>query len=312
MIENVTARSILNSRGEWTIEVTLRSGEWKVAASVPQGESRGSHEVVSLLADQAVKNIVEIIAPVIVGRKLGDQNNFDDKLKKLDGTPNKEKLGGNALLGVSMAYSRLSALSANLSLWQYLHQLATPKHSVLPVTPPRLLSLMIEGGLHAPGASPFQEYLVLPRATTIIESINIITKLYSTLRQLISDRFGSSATRLGDEGAFAPATNDPLAPFALITEASQASGLADKFEVGLDAAADNVSLNPEELNILYDQMRTNYPLRYLEDPFGENNPDDFAALSHSLIGGELATANTTVKFRPLVNERLAKGATGWN
>ena len=283
MIENVTARSILNSRGEWTIEVALRSGELKATASVPQGESRGSREVVSLPADQAVKNIVEIIAPVIVGRKLGDQNNFDDKLKKLDGTPNKEKLGGNALLGVSMAYSRLSALSANLSLWQYLRELAIPsvknaQHSVLPVTPPRLLSLMIEGGLHAPGASPFQEYLVLPRATTIIESINIITKLYSTLRQLISDRFGSSATRLGDEGAFAPATNDPLAPFALITEASQASGLADKFEVGLDAAADNVSLNPEELNILYDQMRTNYPLRYLEDPFKENELDNFVSL----------------------------------
>ena len=283
MIENVTARSILNSRGEWTIEVTLRSGEWKVTASVPQGESRGSREVVSLPADQAVKNILEIIAPTIIGHKLGDQNNFDDKLKKLDGTPNKEKLGGNALLGVSMAYSRLSALSANLSLWQYLRELAIPsvknaQHSVLPVTPPRLLSLMIEGGLHAPGASPFQEYLVLPRATTIIESINIITKLYSTLRQLISDRFGSSATRLGDEGAFAPATNDPLAPFALITEASQASGLADKFEVGLDAAADNVSLNPEELNILYDQARMNYPLRYLEDPFKENELDNFVSL----------------------------------
>jgi enolase len=280
MIDQFTTRPILNSRGEWTIEVTLRSGELTAIASVPQGESRGAYEAVSVSADQAVKNILEIIAPVMVGQKLGDQNSLDNKLKESDGTATKERLGGNALLVVSMVYARLSARAENLPLWQYLRHLSTTpsvkdaQHSVSP----RLLSLMIEGGLHAPGASPFQEYLVLPRTTTIIESVNIVTKLYSALRQLISDRFGPGATHLGDEGAFAPLIADPLAPMSLIMEAARVAGLDDKFDLGLDAAADNVFLSPEELNTFYDQARANYPLCYLEDPFKENELDNFASL----------------------------------
>ena len=284
MIENVIARPILNSRGEWTIEVILRSGELVATASVPQGESRGAHEAVSLSAELVVKNILEIIAPAMVGQKLGDQNSLDNQLRELDGTATKERLGGNAILGVSMAYARLSARATNLPLWQYLRQLtATPsvkdvQPSVLSIVPPRLLSLMIEGGLHAPGASPFQEYLVLPRVTTIIESVNVVTKLYRALREIVSDRFGPSATRLGDEGAFAPPTADPLIPFALIMEAARVADLENEFDLGLDVAADNVSLSPKELNIFYDQARANYPLRYLEDPFKENELDNFATL----------------------------------
>src|SRR3989344_7947958 len=98
MIENVTARSILNSRGEGTIEVILRSGELVATASVPQGESRGAHEAVSLSAELVVKNILEIIAPAMVGQKLGDQNSLDNQLRELDGTATKERLGGNAIL----------------------------------------------------------------------------------------------------------------------------------------------------------------------------------------------------------------------
>ena len=303
MIEKVTARPILDSRGEWTIEVTVRSGELSATASVPQGESRGSREVVALPAEDAVKNIIEIIAPATIGFKLGDQSSLDIKLKELAGPATKERLGGNAMLGVSMAYARLSARAAGLPLWKYLRRLAATlsvkdaQHSVLPVTPPRLLSLMIEGGLHAGGGSSFQEYLVLSRATSIAESVSIVTELYRSLRKLVSARFGPTATHLGDEGAFAPPVTDPLAPFALIIEAARVSGLADKFEVGLDAAASNVSLSPEELTAFYDQVRTNYPLCYLEDPFGENDLDSFATLLNKygnevmIVGDDLTTTN---------------------
>lgn len=301
-IENIFARPILDSRGEWTIEATLRSGDLEAAASVPQGESRGSREVVVVPSKTAVKNIIEIISPVITGLELGDQNSFDDKLKELDGTSNKEKLGGNALLAVSIVYARLSARVADQPLWQYLRELATPsvkdvQHSVLPVAPPRLFSLMIEGGLHASGGSPFQEYLVFPHATTIAESVDVVTKLYKSLREIVNQHFGRPATHLGDEGAFAPPVTDPLTPFALIIEAANVAGLADKFDVGLDAAATNVSLKPEELVVVYDQMRASHPLCYLEDPFGENDLENFTALLNKygnemmIVGDDLITTN---------------------
>src|SRR3989344_1304542 len=167
-IESLRARQILNSRGDWTIEVTVRaSGGVEANASVPQGESRGSHEAVSLPADQAIKNILEIIGPVLKESECVDQAQLDARLIELDGTATKERLGGNALLGVSMAYARLMALSENLPLWQYLRNISGLELNS--PTPPRLLALMVEGGLHAPGASPFQEYLVLPRGLAITQ-----------------------------------------------------------------------------------------------------------------------------------------------
>src|SRR3989344_7930920 len=124
MIEKVTARPILDSRGEWTVEVAMSAPGRRAVASVPQGESRGTREAVALPAETAVKNIVEIISPAIIGFRLGDQNSLDAKLRELDGTATKAHLGGNALLGVSMAYARLMALSENLPLWQYLRNIS--------------------------------------------------------------------------------------------------------------------------------------------------------------------------------------------
>jgi len=295
MIEKVAARPILDSCGEWTVEVTLRSGELIATASIPQGESRGSREAVALPVEVGVKNIVEIISPTIIGFKLGDQSSLDTKLKELDGTATKEHLGGNALLGVSMAYARLSALFGCQPLWQYLRSLSNLGGE--PTAPPRLLSLMIEGGLHAGGGSPFQEYLVLPRATTIAESVTTVVNLYRSLRKIVSQRFGPTATHLGDEGAFAPPVADPLVPFALIKEAASTAGLTDKFDVGLDVAANNTSLNSEELIILYRQMRASCPFWYLEDPFKENDWDYFAVLltefgkDMMIVGDDLTATN---------------------
>ncbi len=302
-IEKIFPRPILDSRGEWTIEVIMQAGELNVIASVPQGESAGSREAVTLPADVAVKNIIEIIAPAVIGFPLGEQDNFDDKLKELDGTVNKEKLGGNTLLALSIVYARLSARATGLPLWQYLRDLITTpsvkdaQHSVLPAVPPRLFALMIEGGLHAGGGSPFQEYLVSPRVATISESVEIVTKLYRELRKLISQRFGPSATHLGDEGAFAPPVTDPLIPLALIMEAANLAGLTDKFDIGLDVAASNVSLKSGELVAVYDEIRASYPLLYLEDPFGENDLDNFGGLLNKygnevmIVGDDLTTTN---------------------
>ena len=116
MIEELTARPVLDSRGEWTIEVNLTANGFRGVASVPQGESRGSREAVALPADVAVKNIVEIVAPAIVGSKFDDQTGLDSRLEEIDGTTTKARLGGNALLGVSIAYVRLQALAENLPL----------------------------------------------------------------------------------------------------------------------------------------------------------------------------------------------------
>ncbi|MEK7622050.1 MAG: phosphopyruvate hydratase [Patescibacteria group bacterium] len=308
MIQRLTARPILDSRGEWTIEVVAWWGDRRGIASVPQGESRGAREAVSLPADQAVKNILEIIAPALEGNDFPDQARLDQRLQELDGTATKERLGGNALLGVSLAYARLTASMRNQPLWQYLRDICA--WSVKPIAPPQLLSLMIEGGLHAPGGALFQEYLVLPQTRTIVDAIDLVTDLYGSLRELVSRRFGPAATRLGDEGAFAPPTT--YEPFALIIEAGQASGLADKFDVGLDAAATGLSLAPEELIALYRELRASYPLRYLEDPFNENDLDHFASCLAEFGEGIMITGDdltvTNVKRMELAQTKRSVNA----
>ncbi|HEY4476945.1 MAG TPA: phosphopyruvate hydratase [Candidatus Paceibacterota bacterium] len=314
MIEQLTARSILDSRGEWTIEVALTALGHRAVASVPQGESRGEHEAVAVLAETAVENVIEIIAPVVRGLELGKQIEFDEKIRSLDGTTNKSHLGGNALLATSIVYARLSALVMGVPLWRYLRQLSQLEGK--PTRPPRLLSLMIEGGLHADGGSPFQEYLVLPKVETIAEAVATVTKLYGTVREIVRERFGPTATHLGDEGAFALPLTNPLTPFALIMEAIEDAGLVGKFDVGLDVAADNVSLSPEELIVLYDQMRADYSVCYLEDPFNENDLDHFAALlikwegGVAIVGDDLTVTNVgrmeLAKVKKSINAMIVK------
>ncbi len=295
-IKSVTARPILDSRGGWTVEATIcLVNNLRATASVPQGESTGSLEAVSLPAAEAVRNVNEIIGPALQRMAVGEQTAIDQRLLELDGTALKSKFGGNALLAVSLVAARAAALADQLPLWQYLRELSD--FSVPAGLAPRLVALMMEGGLHAPGASPFQEYLILLRSRVISESVSLVERLYCELRERLKHQFGPTVSRVGDEGAFAPAVTDPAEPFALLGQVVKDLSLEDQLDFGLDAAANNVDWSIEELFKFYRQLRAHYPLRYLEDPFAETDFANFARLhtefgdSTLVVGDDLTVTN---------------------
>lgn len=295
-IKTVTARPILDSRGEWTVEATIfLANDITGTATVPHGESTGSLEVVSLSAAEAVRNINEVIGPALQGMAVDEQMAIDRRLLELDGTPQKSKLGGNALLAVSLAAARASARAKQKPLWRHLRGLSG--FSVPAGLAPRLVALMIEGGLHAPGASPFQEYLVIPRSRVVSESVSLVERLYRELREELKQKFGPGAGRVGDEGAFAPAVTDPAELFALLGQVVKNLGLEDQLDFGLDAAATTVDWPTDDLFKFYRQLRAHYPLRYLEDPFTETDFANFARLHAEwgeatlIVGDDLTVTN---------------------
>jgi len=274
-ISSLGARKILDSRDNWTIEVSLKTSDGIVATdSVPEGKSRGSFEAVSLSAEQAVKNIEEIIAPALVGFSVDDQQSIDEKLIDLDGTPNKSKLGANAILSASLVVARASALSKKMFLWQYLRTIADAEK--IKNKTPRLFMNMINGGLHASGNLDFQEYIVIPKSKSITEEIDIGIKIYDALGHYLAKNFGAESARLGDEGGFAANFKDNLEPFSVIKIVVDKLGFGELVNFGLDAAASDVKLSAKELLPIYKEMRKSFNLYYLEDPFKEDDYKSFA------------------------------------
>ena len=291
----VSARTILDSHADWTIEVTVRTttGVEGVAA-VPTGESQGKHEAVAVPADEAVRHVTERISPALAGMPLGDQAALDSRLIELDGTKDKSALGANAILGTSLAYARTTAAAHHVPLWQYLRGESGLQP---PFMMPRLFALFTEGGLHAGGTLPFQEYLVIPRAGALRASVELVQRFYAAYRQYLIKQFGAAATRLGDEGAFSPGFTDSSAPFAALHEVATALGIRDQVDFGLDAAASNVQMSVADLTAFYRQLRQEHGLAYFEDVFDEEDFVSFASLyaefgdSVMIVGDDLTVTN---------------------
>src|SRR3989344_3728036 len=288
------AKPILDSRGEWTLEVTATDNEGRSArASVPQGKSAGSHEAVVLAPVLAARNVVKRILPALRGRDVAAQREMDEKMCELDGTVEKRNLGGNATLAVSVAVARLAAAAAGTPLWKYFGTLMErDEHEVLF---PRLLVNVINGGLHAGNNLPFQEYLLITKATAPKESVAQAVHVYQTLRSTLIERAGPKAANLGDEGGFATDFDDPAEPFTVIAEVL--ASLGERADFGLDAAATNIARPAEELAAYYTKMAKTYPFVYLEDPFGEEDFKNFAKLRVALgeqtvvVGDDLTVTN---------------------
>jgi enolase len=280
-----TARPILDSRGEWTIEVCLKlKNGICVSASVPQGKSRGSFEAHYVPPEVAVRNVEKIIAPKLKAFDVSRQRDIDSFLIDLDGTPMKSRLGANATLGVSVACLKAGAVIKNLPLWKYVAKLcgSSPRRSFSEGGSLRLFVNMINGGLHAGNNLRFQEYLVIPKAKTFTESVQIAVKLYQSLKDYFEHSKGKDAVNVGDEGGFAPDFKDALEPFAVLTKVAKSAGLRGKIDFGLDAAATDAGLSAAKLTETYKAMVRKFNLFYLEDPFGENDFKNFAALRHAL------------------------------
>jgi enolase len=315
-IVHVHGRQILDSRGNPTVEVDVRlaSGAFGRAA-VPSGASTGEHEAVELRdgdpsaylgkgVTKAVANVNGEIAGAVSGLDAADQRALDEALIALDGTPTKQRLGANAILGCSLAAARAAAADADLRLYRHLGGEAA---RTLPVP----LMNVINGGAHAQNRLDLQEFMVVPAgAETFSEALRIGTEVFHHLKAVLHDR--GLATGVGDEGGFAPDLESTEAAIEAILEASVRAGHRDRIAIALDPAASELfrdgmyelegegkSLDPAAMIDLYADLAARYPLVSIEDGLDEDAWHDWRALTErlgtttQLVGDDLFVTNTT-------------------
>ena len=320
-IEAIGAREILDSRGNPTVEVevVLEDGTFERAA-VPSGASTGAFEAVERRdgdkgryqgkgVQDAVDAVNEIIAPELIDEDASDQRRIDEMMIELDGTPNKGKLGANAILGVSLAVAKAAAESAGLPLYRYL---GGPNAHILPVPMMNILN----GGSHADTNVDIQEFMIAPLgAPTFREALRWGAEVYHTLKAVIKER--GLSTGLGDEGGFAPNLSSNAAALDLIIEAIEKAGFKPGQDVALalDVASteffkdglyqfEGEGRSTDYMVSYYEKLIRDYPLVSIEDPLSEDEWDAWTALTAEignrvqLVGDDLFVTNP---------ERLRKG-----
>lgn len=326
VIEYIEAREILDSRGNPTVEVdvVLEDGSMGRAA-VPSGASTGAHEAVELRDGdkkrflgkgvlKAVDNVNNIIAAEIVGLDALDQVDIDRTLIEIDGTPNKNKLGANAILGVSMATARAAAAYLDLPLFKYL---GTYHSSLLPVP----MANIINGGSHADNSVDFQEFMIMPvGAASFREAVRMMAEIFHTLKGILKDN--KYSTNVGDEGGFAPNLKSNEEACELIIKSIEKAGYkpGEEVYIALDPAAseffdadkgkyifkksDGRALSPKEMADYWAEWAGKYPIISLEDGMAEDDWEGWKLLTDKLgkkiqlVGDDLFVTNT---------ERLNKG-----
>ena len=320
-IEAIGAREILDSRGNPTVEVEviLEDGTFERAA-VPSGASTGAFEAVERRdgdkgryqgkgVQDAVDAVNDIIAPELIDEDASDQRRIDEIMIELDGTPNKGKLGANAILGVSLAVAKAAAESAGLPLYRYL---GGPNAHILPVPMMNILN----GGSHADTNVDIQEFMIAPLgAPTFREALRWGAEVYHTLKAVIKER--GLSTGLGDEGGFAPNLSSNAAALDLIIEAIEKAGFKPGTDVALalDVASseffkdglyqfEGEGRSTDYMVTYYEKLIRDYPLVSIEDPLSEDEWDAWTALTAEignrvqLVGDDLFVTNP---------ERLRKG-----
>ncbi len=324
-ITAVYAREILDSRGNPTVEVEVQTTSGSGRAAVPSGASTGEHEAIELRDGdkkrylgkgvmKAVDNVNQTLGPSILGLDALDQSAVDKILLDADGTPNKAKLGANAILGVSMAVARAAAETVGLPLWRYL---GGANARVLP-TP---LMNIFNGGQHADNGLEIQEFMIVPAGiATFPEALRAGAEIFHALKKLLKDK--GLATTVGDEGGFAPKLGTNEEALAFVVQAIEAAGYKpgkDVF-VALDCAAseffdkksgkytfDKKQVSAAELVAIYEGYAAKYPLVSIEDGCSEDDWDGWKLLTDKIgkkvqiVGDDLFVTNV---------ERLKRGIDG--
>jgi enolase len=298
-ITRVAAREILDCRGLPTVQVDVWVDDRvRGRADVPAGRSTGSHEARELRdggrrfggfgVRRAVANVVDRIAPELLGREAVPQRAVDRLLIDLDGTPDKSGLGANAIVGVSLAVARAAAAALELPLYAYLNADA----HVLPVPQVNL----INGGRHASNDLDFQEFIIMPvGAGDFLEAMQISTEVNLVLHDLVVGRYGKIAANVGDEGGYAPPITEPEEALDLLHQAVDRAGYRDQVTYALDCAATHL-YEPEEavyrvagkpyagdeMVELYRGLVADHSIVSIEDPLHEDDFDGFARLTGEL------------------------------
>ncbi len=326
-IENVKGRQILDSRGNPTVEVDIVLSNGLVgSASVPSGASTGKYEAVELRdgfksyhgkgVTKAIDNIDNDIKNIILGRSPLEQTKIDNDLISLDGTSNKNKLGANAILGVSMAVARAGAVSLNQPLYKYIGGLSS---KVMPVP----LMNIINGGAHANNLLDIQEFMIMPvNFERFSDALRAGVEIFHNLKKILDDK--NYSTSVGDEGGFAPKIDDPKIALDLISKSIEVSGyrVGEDVFVALDAAAsefykknkyilndNNKLLTTDELIDYWGGLIKNYPIISIEDPFDEDDINGFAKFTN-LYGKNLQIVGDDlfVTSEKKLNEGIQKQA----
>ncbi|MFH5880358.1 phosphopyruvate hydratase [Arthrobacter sp. NA-172] len=314
LIDAIHAREILDSRGNPTVEVEVLLSDGQIGrAAVPSGASTGEHEAVELRdgdkgrylgkgVQKAVDAVIDEIAPALIGFDATDQRSIDQAMIDLDGTPNKGKLGANAILGVSLAVANAAAASADLPLYKYL---GGPNAHVLPVP----LMNILNGGSHADSDVDIQEFMIVPiGAETFSEGLRWGVEVYHNLKSVLQAK--GLSTGLGDEGGFAPNLPSNRAALDLIQEAIKNAGYTPGKDIALalDVASseffkdgayqfEGKALSATEMSAYYAELVADYPLVSIEDPLDENDWEGWKTLTDTigdkvqLVGDDLFVTN---------------------
>ncbi len=313
-IKQITAREILDSRGNPTLEVEVFSGGASGKFSVPAGLSKGKHESIEkrdgdinyfrgLGVRLAIDDIHKIINKKLYGFDVTNQENIDKTLLELDGTENKSNLGGNTLIGVSIACAKAAAAVLGKEVFEHVRTLEEIKPSR---TVPYLFMNLVNGGKHAKTPLAFQEYHIVPQTENIREALNIATKIQSDLREVLIEKFGVTSANLGDEGGFVPNIVLVQKPIEILFDILGKNKLTEKVKLSMDVAASTFYKNNEyvigeekyqtdDMINMYKEMIDHFPIFSIEDPLEEEDFQGFKRLREStsiyIVGDDLTVTN---------------------
>lgn len=311
-IKDIIGREIIDSRGNPTVEVDVILENGIVGrASVPSGASTGEREALEMRDNdnrfmgkgvlKAVANVNGPLRDLVIGLDAENQKELDYAMIKADGTETKSKYGANAILGISMAAMKASAINKGMPLYKYIGEGRTL---------PRPMMNIINGGAHADNKLDFQEFMIIPNRETIKERLRVGAEVFHNLKKVLNER--GLSTGVGDEGGFAPNLETNTEGFELIMEAIKRAGYVPGFDVNIaiDVAASEFykdgkyhlvgegrSLTTDELIYFYEQLINKYPIISIEDPVDENDWEGFTKITEKLgdriqlVGDDLFVTN---------------------
>jgi enolase 1/2/3 len=323
ILENIIVHKILDSRGEPTIEVEVVDENLNsFFAQIPSGKSTGKKEVVVLSFEEAENTLDTLIKKEIIHKNFSSIKEMDSFLISLDGTDNKSKLGGNLMLGISIAFARALAVKENKELWQILKEefwggLVSNKK-------PLIFSNLINGGAHAGNNLDIQEYMVVanPKDGTYTDCIKVLTDFYKKLGNLLLEKYKLQELKMGDEGGYSLDFQNNFEPIKIMEDMIKSEDLTDSFSLALDVAASNFykenkynfdgkQLSSDDLKQeLFDYLTKSKLLMSIEDPFDEVDFNGFKEFNKEswvwVIGDDITVTNPQL-VEKFSREKLING-----
>ena len=299
-IKNAALKKILNSAGSWTIEVSIELDNGSLGKfSVPGGLSKGKNEVANVTPEVAIQKLEELKED-LYSKDFKTQESFDEFLIEKDGTDDKSNLGGNLMLGLSAAFAAAAANASQLELYEYIHNLIDPEIPLnnIQFKQPKIMGLIFEGGAHGSGLASIQEFMA------VTDSIERLIEIYSKAKKYLKEN--GEGTDVGAEGAFSPANLDNEAVVKVLE-----SFLAEDEHIALDVAANTIKEENLEMPD-YETLISNYKIISIEDPYGEEDWNDWENFYRSyradvtVVADDLTTTNPNI-LAEAISRNVANG-----